>query len=822
MIDIRFEKLYRYPRMQEPCHVTIPVKAGELANADGICIYQEGKRVPVQTKVLSRHRDGSIRYLFARFPADLPANAGAVLQCDLHGKVSGDVREDLHGKVSRNVREDLHGEGSGDVRENLHGEVSRDICAAVEGIVCTEEAGGYSVDCGLLKFSVKNESDGLFCFFEDGGRTYREEQFKGPYLTEGEDGLYSVRFGTWQLVERGPVCAVLTVQALCVGGRNLICDCKVTAYYGKPWIEISFMLKNTTAEPLHVGAFTFSVDGLSSTDGMPSVGKGESGGGAQGKAEEGRLIRTTGTSELEELEQELEIGSVRTCVGTSNYKTRFTMADHGRALTQTVDADFLMKEGTEHFAEVIYGTFFADRTDAEGGICATVYQAHQNYPKAVRADADGIQVMLVPQGVDKVVMEAGMGREQRFQLHFHKPEETLTKINNRSLIYQMPDRALIAPEIYDVSGVMPDIFAVNKEYDVEAYFITRCDSHARCFGMLNWGDSPDPGYTAQGRALGELVWTNNEYDYPHACILLYARTGQRRFLDYALAAGSHWKDVDVCHYSEDPLLLGGHWEHTGGHVKDGSIVCSHEWVEGLIDCWHFTGDEAYLSTAIGIGENVLRLLETPMYQKSGEISARETGWALRTLTALYTETKEERWTIKSRWIIGQFKEWSDRFGHWLSPYTDNVMIRVPFMISVAVGSLMRYYQEFPSRDIKEMILGAVDDMVENSLFDNGYFYYKEIPSLTRLGNNTLTLEALTIAYQLTGNTDYLRHGRKTFELNLKTPPDYILFPKKVVKDAVVYGEQAVKDFAQSFLPMAVYYKAVTDHRMLPWEKQEKC
>ena len=88
-------------------------------------------------------------------------------------------------------------------------------------------------------------------------------------------------------------------------------------------------------------------------------------------------------------------------------------------------------------------------------------------------------------------------------------------------------------------------------------------------------------------------------------------------------------DVDVCHYSKNPLRIGGQWEHTAGHCKNGIMVCSHEWVEGVIDYYHFTGDERGLETAISIGDNILRLLDTPMYAKPGEANARETGWALR-------------------------------------------------------------------------------------------------------------------------------------------------------------------------------------------------
>ena len=122
-------------------------------------------------------------------------------------------------------------------------------------------------------------------------------------------------------------------------------------------------------------------------------------------------------------------------------------------------------------------------------------------------------------------------------------------------------------------------------------------------------------------------------------------------------------------------------------------------------------------SAIGIGENVLKLLETPMYQVPGEANARETGWALRTLTALYVETNDKKWLAKCDWIIDSFKKWEEEYGDWLSPYTDNTAIRVGFMISVAVGSVMRYYRVFPREDIKKMIINAVDDLIENCYMD---------------------------------------------------------------------------------------------------------
>ena len=355
---------------------------------------------------------------------------------------------------------------------------------------------------------------------------------------------------------------------------------------------------------------------------------------------------------------------------------------------------------------------------------------------------------------------------------------------------------------------MPDIFVHAKDADTECALIQCGDSHARGYGMMNWGDTPDMNYTVQGRGKGRLIWTNNEYDFPHACMLMFAKTGIRRFLDYCFVTANHQIDVDVCHYSNDPLLFGGQWEHTAGHSVNGEMVCSHQWVEGILDCYHATGDERYFETAIGIGDNILRLLDTPMYQKEGSFNARETGWALRTLTALYVETHDTKWLAKSDWIVNQFKEWADAYGGWLAPYTDNTVIRVPFMISVAVGSLMRYYRAIPRDDIRTMILNAVDDMIENCLLENGLFYYKELPSLDRLGNNPLVLEALAIAYELSGNKKYLQAGFKTYSNVIENISHSGGGTKHAIEDTVLTGNTGTKQFAQSFIPVATYYKAL--------------
>jgi hypothetical protein len=672
-------------------------------------------------------------------------------------------------------------------------------------------------------FAVENNSGSIFRMLDDGRTIYTADSFEGPYLCDMQGNKYEMVIDTWKAVEYGPVCAILSANGsnLVKSGnkeRKIDFEIRLTAYAGKPWIEVGYRIINTSDEPLAIKSLVFHLktgeavsDALeemnfdASTD---STGCGDA--LTDNSKNEGPVFHTRGTAELGSIEEKARVENVRTLVGSSNYKTDFFIGRDGTAVNKTVDAKFLLKEANEHFAEVLYGTFMADRTDSVDGVCITVYQAQQNYPKAVRSEKNGISIMLVPEGVGKVVMQSGMAREQRFLMHFHAPDEEIFGLDNRSLIYQMPDRPYINPKHFKESGVMQDVFPDKKDDDVEIALIGKADGHARCYGMLNWGDTWDKGYTTQGRGNGKVVWSNNEYDFPHSCALQYARTGVRRFLDYLFVTAQHWMDVDICHYSSNPLNIGGQWEHTAGHCVNGIMVCSHEWVEGLLDYYHFSGDERAYDAAVGIGENVLRLLDTPMYAHTGEANARETGWALRSLTALYVETNDKRWLGKCDWIVDNFIIWEKEYGSWLAPYTDNTAIRVGFMISVAVGSLMRYYRVFPRSDIKEMLIRAVDDLIENCLMDNGLFYYKELPSLSRLGNNTLLLEALAIAYELTGDAKYLEPGKKTFKRAINSPAVSSGGPKREEDDAVICSGSSTKDFAQSFIPLITYYKALSE------------
>ena len=82
-MNLHFPKLYRYDRRMEHCHIAIPFAKGAFTEEDRIVVLEDDMQMPVQSKVTARYDDGSVRYLFVRFLADLPANKKKDLQAEV-------------------------------------------------------------------------------------------------------------------------------------------------------------------------------------------------------------------------------------------------------------------------------------------------------------------------------------------------------------------------------------------------------------------------------------------------------------------------------------------------------------------------------------------------------------------------------------------------------------------------------------------------------------------------------------------------------------------------------------------------------------------
>ena len=655
-----------------------------------------------------------------------------------------------------------------------------DVCGCASKAFATEGNGAVVIDTGAIKLTLGAAGEEIIAGVCYGGTGFKKGEITSPSLKIG-DSEYTAFVGKdgWEIVENGPARVLALTKGKHIGasGEKIDFHLQVYAFAGMPYVEVEYRFINMETDAPYYELTKMQIAVKPENKGTNCT------------------------------------------IGRSNYATNFKKSN-GEAISHLIDATYLKFLSNEQVPEVNMGTYFADWRDENRGVAVTMHKAFQNYPKGFEACADGINAQLIPENWGKIKVFRGMAKTTRMLLHFHKADSPVEKeVGLRSLQYNMPDKASISYSEYVNAGMYPEFIGEKRQMNVEMFIKSMGEGTARAYGMMHWGDAPDMGYTTQGRAQGDYVWTNNEYDYPHQCMIEYARTGNRYYLDRLIIAAEHWRDVDVCRSSDDPHKVGGQVIHSKDHIS-GGCKPSHEWVEGLWDYYHMTGDEYAKEIVMGIAENIRTVLVEEIFPMERYTAAREAGWALRSFCAMFTETGDTQWLEYCDRIVDYFVKWTDEYGAWLQPYTDHTMVRVPFMISVACVSLNMYYKINPSEKLKNLILGAIDDVLENCFTYDGTLYYKELPSLQRSGTNPIIMHALALCYHMSGDKKYLDAGLNFFKtaVFLKGASGSGHHAGKIGdKDSVIYGSQSPKTFAQSYPCIATYYKAAMDNDMLPTE-----
>ena len=651
------------------------------------------------------------------------------------------------------------------------------------GLTVMETSAGIYVDTGPLSFLVPN--DGFLPVRDvklDGKPLWDAASFKGFVLTyDGQTVDTASGPVELEIEEAGPLRVVILVK-----GRHRTTDGtpyldfhgRITAYAGKPYIEVEHQFIHAEE------AVELMLESLALT-----------------------------------FRPEHDAAPPHLALGQGYYRTAIQESDDV-PLEMVLTTETILYQANEHFIDSFYGDFWVDWRDETGGVMLSVYQAHQNFPKKLRVAEDGIVCDLYPNDAPPAPVIQGMAKTHRIQLHFHAPDTPLAEGSVRSLQFQLPDHPALARAWFRANNPWLETFFPEKLPDRLITFLNRIhDGRPKALGMFHFGDAPDAGYTGQGRGQGHSVFVNNEYDRPHACALYYALTGQRRVLDSSLVSARHWLDVDLCHYSPDPLLHGGLKIHTRYHVT-GRVTPSHEWTEGLLDYYFFTGRREALDAAHSVAENILRHMDRPHMKTPGETSVREGGWALRALVGMWIGTGEDRWRDEARKLVTMYLDWFDRYGALLAPYTSHSMPRVTFMISLTVNSFARYLLvesdgELAER-VKALIVGTVDDMLAHCIGPDGVSYYKELPSLRRTAPTYHLLEALTHAYRITGDEKYLKIATRQFaaagtETGARDRPKYA-----DDSGAVIDGEGRGRPFADKYTSLLLYAGAATPLGLLDW------
>lgn len=752
-MKLSFEKLSKYERFNEPCTIAMPFKQGLLNNCSRITIYDGEEPVPSQSRVTGCWPDGSVKWALTNFLADLPGNREKDFEISL--KETDNVLPDKPVKV--NIDED----------------------------------GTCMIKTGCLNLELSKPGEvGVFNKVKYKEYTFESENFIGPiFKDEDSKKYYCVRIGEngWKVIEEGPVRVLVQAEGKHYNKENgnlLDFTLWIYAFSNKPWIEMEYQFKNIEESSEKVNI---------------------------------REMKLQYNNSINTKKKDIDKNRFRTTLNVTRIRNAIDSSETGERKQYLIDAEHLLYESMEQIPEVMYGNFWVDWTDKKNvGVSIAMFQSHQNFPKAMSVDRAGMEANIIPYDKNGLNLYRGMAKTHKFMIHFHDPEEDIENINVRSLQFQMPDRPLLEQEIYKNSGVYENVWIKKSIPFFDKKLLNLADIRRKAYGIIHWGDGPDMAYTMQGRGNGKLVWLNSEYDLMRASMLMFMHCGERRMLDYMFTAGQHNVDVDICHLHSNPLRNQGQIVHSAGHIT-GKVTNSHQWVEGLFDYYHHTGNPSILEAALGVGNNILRNMEK---YKSVDIpyeSPRELGWALRAMTAMYCETYDSKYKQYANLAVDKFENWYNEYGTFLAPYTDHTLIRIVFMIAVVINGLACYYYRInPEERIENMIVNVMKDTLDNCMTKNGGFYYKELPGLKFEINTAHILEALANTYDITGDSKFIKTGMVTFHNVLDRIVKYIDAKSKHIKeDAVIYETgPSPKAFSSALRPLLMFARAASEEGLI--------
>ena len=294
----------------------------------------------------------------------------------------------------------------------------------------------------------------------------------------------------------------------------------------------------------------------------------------------------------------------------------------------------------------------------------------------------------------------------------------------------------------------------------------------REYGLLNFGDWwGERGYN----------WGNLEYDMQRGFIAQYARTGRREYYLRAEEAARHHIDVDVVHAvnpqlkncSGPPPVVGNVWVHatghTGGYLPDESfgmerpytvgysLNLGHIWDRGDLDYYFLSGDEQAREVGLLIAET-LRRDAAPNFKIGTHM--RDIGWPMLAMMAAYRATGDAKYLdgVRRGWEV--LKKNEDPNGGWVVKLAKGHCLHEPtqcrgnvtFIMGIVISALCDYHRETGDPEVARTIVRAVDFTIrETYLPDRKMFRYTSCP-LTPSHSSTVCLvsEALAYAYRLSG------------------------------------------------------------------------
>ncbi|MEW6356503.1 MAG: LamG-like jellyroll fold domain-containing protein [Planctomycetota bacterium] len=459
-------------------------------------------------------------------------------------------------------------------------------------------------------------------------------------------------------------------------------------------------------------------------------------------------------------------------------------------------ASRLVQDSAEHFAvsdaqgkrlkEGRRAGGWLDIQVPKGGMALALRRMWQDYPKELESTPDGIAAHLWPPHGDRLLdfrAHATLGPERYKEwghrvyyaglydggLDEYDQAMGLAKTNEMILAFYSRDAkparaACTALEEAPFLVADPewmcksDVFGPLHPYDPKRFpdierkweiAFERYEFLRRHFGDYGFFDFGDVHYSIhwdeENRRWVPEPWRRFASRFYGICVMpwtQFARTGSRRYLEWAIDNARHVMDIDMCHITAKvegyryPKYAGGRYGGNGGIIHYGadiySIGCDSH-VSQWADYYYLTGYERAWDVLLEEGQFYL---DADKENRDGHLRAyahRMTGGGMRTLIHLWWATWDRRYLDLARRLAGFCYEAAEK--------EDGVIRHDDVYMN---PGLVAYYHATGDERMKELILRCMRWLNEERLTlsdPRGYTFYGP-----------------AMAYYFTGDPSYLQRS----------------------------------------------------------------
>lgn len=664
-IDIIIPEPRGNNRSLEPITLGAPFKQGTLDNISQLGIQSpNGADENAQFSVMSRWRDGSIRWVKCDFQATVSASNRSVYQL---------------------------------ITNSSH---TTSTALQVE-----ETESAIQVNTGPLLFSVNKNNYNLIDeayldlnengSFEASEEIISKDNSEGWVATQGDRTFFSLQQAPSRIYieEQGPMKVVLKVEGRhydAQGNFFLKYETRIYAYTGKSYIKVrhSYANGNSVSSLGDSGSANFGVSVKEYCLGLqlnlannPSYQIGT----------QDQLINgTLDTGTLSVLQKD------RPTVATP---FQFEVSNQNSLLNTGAKAEGWATLSDEKWGMTISSRFFWEK-----------------YPKGLQLSEDGtIKLQPIP---SEEFLWAAMGSGDEFHLYFHSAAAGASAASWSQCLSKSPLIAHVDPDYMAETAAFYTLgnCTTSRWSNLNNFINTSTNNHLNnrdvldLYGHLHFGDVPRSQWeVADDRDYS--VWGNNYYDAMLTNARLFAQTGDRRFYDVMLPMA--WNNMETqCFqtYEENDWMNGYNPSYSLYHRSTGHY--NQHYGEGIWYYYYLTGDERAreigMRAATSIRDYHLWGLDNP----NARLAYQNASACLEAWKASGESSFLE--TFKT-YVIDRILATQNNYGM-IGAYSAEGGLNFPgeqtFMMALFSDSVWKYLKEFPEDEATKAQLLSLADFVD--------------------------------------------------------------------------------------------------------------